>query len=279
MNLVFFGASKHVLPILDVLIKNYKLCLIITTESEKNEPVSSFANKFNIPLLSIKKFDQSNVQTIKSTKPTIGVLAYFGLILPKQVLNLFPKGILNLHPSLLPKYRGPTPVQTAILNGDKTTGVALIKLDEQTDHGPILSQIDEPILPDDTSESLYERLFKKSAKLLEKNLPLFLENKIKLQIQDDSKATFTQELTRQSGYFDINSPPSKEQLDRMIRAYHPWPGVWTQITTNPEQSTINLRIKFLPNQKLQVEGKKPISYKDFINGYPALAKRILPIIQ
>ena len=298
INIVFFGASKHVIPLLDVLKENHTLSLIITTESLPTEPVSTYAKTHTIPLLTIKQCSNITIEEIKKTNAPIGILAYFGIILPPTVLNLFPKGILNVHPSLLPLYRGSTPVQTAILNGDKTTGVTFIKLDEQTDHGPIISQISEPIHEDDTAETLYQRLFKRGAKILKKDLPPYLEDKVKLKVQDDAKATFTQDFTRHSGYFDSNNPPSPQQLDRMIRAYHPWPGAWTRITMNDERRTVNKIIKFLPASShpellpvdrqgdsgslkfvLQMEGKKPISFKDFINGYPQLAEIIKSIIQ
>jgi methionyl-tRNA formyltransferase len=180
-------------------------------------------------------------------------------------LNIFPKGIINIHPSLLPKYRGPTPVQTAILNGDNTTGLTIIKLDEQVDHGPILAQRKEPILENDTAESLYERLFKLSASSIVSTIELYLKGKIELRKQNHAKATFTKRLSREDGHIDLQNPPAKEIFDRMIRAYDPWPGVWTKWKMENGKWKI---VKFLPEKKIQVEGKKLMSYKDFVNGYP-----------
>src|SRR6185503_10774343 len=118
--------------------------------------------------------------------------ASFGLLLPKEALDLFPKGIINIHPSLLPQYRGAMPVQSALLNGDSATGVSIIKLDEEMDHGPLLAQETAEILPSDTSASLHDRLFEKGAELLTKILPEYINNKLKLTEQDHANATFTQ---------------------------------------------------------------------------------------
>lgn len=137
-------------------------------------------------------------------------------------------------------------------------------LDKEVDHGPVLAQIEEDILPTDTSTSLYERLFAKGVALLEAVLPAYLSGQLTLEEQNHSKATFTKPLTRDSGFVDISKPIASGLLDRMIRAYFRWPGVWTFFKT----ANKTFRVKFLPGKMLQVEGKKPASYKDFINGYP-----------
>ncbi len=246
MKIVFFGSGKFTKLLIEVLKKNFDLILTLTPAD----------------------FKKTDIETqIKNTRPEVGVLANFGLVIPPQILALFPKGILNIHPSLLPKYRGPTPVQMAILNNEKKTGVTIIKLDEKIDHGPILTQVEEKILATDTAESLYERLFKKGSHLLPQTINQYInpdligiKEEIKPSEQDDSKATFTKSLTRQDGYINFNNPPPPEKFEQMIRAYYPWPGVWTRLSKKI--------IKFLPAKKIQVEGKKPMSYKDFLNGYP-----------
>ncbi|MBI2033275.1 MAG: methionyl-tRNA formyltransferase [Candidatus Levybacteria bacterium] len=272
---VFFGSDKFVLPIVEVLSKNFDLSLILTTEHDPHGPVTSFAKQNNIKLVDVKKFDQNLKSLILNHKSDFAVLAYFGLILSKQILNIFPKGIINIHPSLLPKYRGPTPGQAAILAGDKETGVTIIKLDQEVDHGPILAQEKTKIEETDTAESLYDRLFKQGAKLLAQTLPDYLSDKLQLQEQNHEKATFTDQLNRQSGYIDpkkFQISNFKFQIESMIRAYYPWPGVWTHLRLRSGgQAKI---VKFLPNGKIQVEGKKPMSYKDFLNGYPEIKDKI-----
>ena len=222
----------------------------------------------------------------KEKKPDVGVLASFGAIVPKKLLNFPKKGILNIHPSLLPKYRGPSPVQTAILNGEKQTGVTIIKMDEEIDHGPIVAQFIEEILPTDTSESLYFRLFSAGAEVLKTILQAYLEGKIQSQEQDHTRATYTKKLTREDGFIPLGKLKeaiggnNAELIDRQIRAYYPWPGTWVNLKLKTQNSKLNnTRLKILQahleNEKLildqvQLEGKKPVSFKQFCEGYPEI---------
>jgi methionyl-tRNA formyltransferase len=267
MKVVFFGSSSSVLPIIEVLRKNFDLELVLTTE-KANGAVPFFCKKNKIPYLSVSNFsDQSISNKLLAIGSPVAVLADFGLIIPKKILNAFPQGIINIHPSLLPKYRGPTPVQTAILNGEKVTGVSIMKLDDKVDHGPILKQEKEEILDTDNAETLYKRLFQNGANLLPETIGLYLTRGLKPAAQNHKEATFTKPLTRQDGFIEnseLGTKNMKIKLGRMIRAYHPWPGVWFKTKLNGVEKII----KLLPNQMIQVEGKKPMSYKDFLNGYP-----------
>ena len=282
--IIFFGSSKFVIPILEVLRKNFDLKLVLTTEKNPTDAVPSYCTKHKIPYLSVKQFNNLTISAIAGALAPVAVLADFGLIIPKQILNVFPMGIINIHPSLLPKYRGPTPVQTAILNGEKTTGVTIIKLDEEIDHGPILGQEKERILDTDTAESLYKRLFEKGANLLSEVLNKYLEGDLKPTSQNHRSATFTKPLTRQDGYIDLSSSSLKiENLKLKIRAYFPWPGVWFKTKLRGAEKIIKLLPNYLKTQHpndpflIQVEGKKPMSYKDFFNGYPE-AKNVHSLI-
>lgn len=262
--IVFFGASTHVLPILELIKDKVEIKLIVTTEKEDGA-VSKFAHGHNINFVSVKTLKAPEVIVkIKQTNTPVAILASFGAIIPQNVINIFPKGIINIHPSLLPKYRGPTPVQSALLKGDEETGVSIMLLDNKIDHGPVLEQDKVIINPNDTAKDLYQTLFTKGTITLINLLPDYLDNISKPIEQDHKNATYTAALNKQSGYIDIHNPPSKEQINRMIRAYYPWPGVWTILKIRNK----NLRVKLLPEQKLQAEGKKPVLVKDFINGYP-----------
>jgi|Napbiome12C3dose_1001474.scaffolds.fasta_scaffold00049_29 methionyl-tRNA formyltransferase len=198
----------------------------------------------------------------------LAVVAAYGKILTKEELNTPKYGCINVHPSLLPKYRGPSPIQTAILNGDKTSGITIIKVDEEMDHGPILYQESLELSDKDTFDSLSKKMFLRSAEILPEIINKFVADTIEDFVQgivqpkeqNHSEATFCKLLTKEIGYFDINNPPTPEQLDRMIRAYYPWPTAWTKW-----KSKI---VKFLPNEMMQMEGKKVISLQDFLNGYP-----------
>lgn len=244
MKIVFFGALNFKSLVLPYL-KDFKIELVV----DENTPLDS----------------------INNTESEVAVLAAFGKILPKSVLEHFKYGILNIHPSLLPKYRGPSPVQTAILNGDRKTGVTVIKLDGKMDHGPILAQEKAEIEDNDTSETMYKKLFPLGAKLIAQNLEKYVKGDAKLIPQSHINATYTKMLKRESGFFDLANPPSSEKLELMIRAFYPWPGVWTRWN--------NKILKFFPENKLQVEGKNPISHKDFINGYPNLDRRLLTLLE
>jgi len=282
MKVVFFGSSKFVIPILEVLRKNFDLRLVLTTENPKGSKpnlasqgvplrswtVISYCLENKIPYVSVSNLSNPIIKSkLLNINASIAVLADFGLIIPRDILNAFPKGIINIHPSLLPKYRGPTPVQTAILNGDKTTGVSIIKLDDEIDHGPILGQGKEEILSIDTSETLYKRLFAKGAVLLLKVLNKYINGELNPIPQNPNEATFTKPLNRQDGYLNVsNATTTVTKIDTMIKAYYPWPGVWFKIKANEKEKIV----KLLPNNKIQAEGKKPMSYKDFKNGYPNL---------
>jgi methionyl-tRNA formyltransferase len=264
---VFFGSSSYVIPIIETLQKNFSLSLVITTE-KSDGTVPSFCRQNKINFISVSTLKDPNTKClILNTKAPVAVLADFGLIIPQEILNAFPKGIINIHPSLLPKYRGPSPVQAAILNGEKITGVSIMKVDDKIDHGPILGFEKEEILDSDTADSLYERLFKKGSTLLIKVLNSYIKGDLKPIAQNHEKATFSKTLTRKDGFIDmskVKSQKSKAEIGRKVRAYYPWPGVWFKTKIN----NVEKIIKLLPENKIQVEGKKPMPYKDFANGYP-----------
>ncbi|PIR79772.1 MAG: hypothetical protein COU25_03640 [Candidatus Levybacteria bacterium CG10_big_fil_rev_8_21_14_0_10_35_13] len=245
ISIIFFGTSDFVNPVLNKLKENFDVVKVI------NSP---------------QQWNNKTIEQLSNLNPDLFVVVSYGQILPKKLLDIPKLAAINIHPSLLPKYRGSTPVQTAILNGDKTTGVTIIKLDEHMDHGPIIEQFEEPILPTDTFESLIQRLFEKSADALVHVIMHYNENKLKPQ--NHSKATFTKLLKRDDGYINLSLLEIgnwKLEIDRKIRAYYPWPGVWVKTIVSEKNEKI---IKFLPNKKIQVEGKKEMSYKDFLNGYP-----------
>lgn len=197
----------------------------------------------------------------------LGVVAAYGRILTKDELNTSKMGCINVHPSLLPKYRGASPIQQAILNGDKVSGITVIKMDEEVDHGPIIYQEQIDLSSNDNYDTLSKKMFLRAAKILPKLIEDFTQGKIKPTSQNHDIAIFCDKLTRESGYFDITSPPSKELLDRKIRAYYPWPGVWTRFRPSGSRGQARI-VKLLPEGLVQMEGKKAMPLRDFLNGYP-----------
>lgn len=271
-TIIFFGSGSYSIPVIQMLTQ-HNLTLVVTTET--TGPLISFLEKNNIQYLSTnvtgdKKIAKSEIwKTVKDQQPTLGILASFGAIIPQDVIDIFPKGIWNIHPSLLPKFKGPSPIQYTLLSGDTETGVTIISLDDQVDHGPILAQEIFPIQGTETTQELLGILFTKGAELIER---LLQQDSVESTPQDHAKETWSEKITKESAYINLEIPPSKEILDRMVRAYHPWPGVWTKWEKENGKTKI---VKLLPNCLIQVEGKKPMSYKDFINGYGNEGEKLL----
>lgn len=259
IRIVFFAGRNSFHPISLALIRSFDLSLVVTTDSKILESVKILKT----PYTRVLSIDEKLINEIKKLEPEVGVVADFGLIIPPELIAIFPHGIINIHPSLLPKYRGPTPVQSALLNGDTKTGFTIIKIDEKLDHGPILFQEQVIINPDENTPSLLKNLFERSAEILPPLIDSHLENETILEIQDESKATYTKQLTKQDGFIDIENPPSSEKLNRMINALAIWPGVWTKYNLTEKEVIIKLH----PGEIIHVEGKKPMNYKDFKNGY------------
>ena len=264
IKLVFFGSSRYVIPVIKVLREKFELVLVATTEQNSYDAVPFYCQTNRIPYACVSTFSNQTLNSqFSALNCEIAVLAYFGLIIPQKILKIFSKGIINIHPSLLPKYRGPTPVQNAILNGEKVTGVTLIKLDEKVDHGPILAQKEEKILEDDTADTLYTRLFKIGADLIYQNIKQYIKGNLKPRQQDHLKATLTKLFQKNDGLINFGNPPSSVRIGRIVKAYYPWPGVFFKYKFDNKEKII----KLLPQNKIQVEGKNPMSYKDFINGH------------
>lgn len=297
LKVVFFGTPNFVIPVLEAIKDNFNLVGAVTAPDKPigrkqiltPSPVKQ-ATSQDIPMITPEKLDSLVVQQLKQLQPDLLVVAAYGKIIPQNILDIPKFGALNIHPSCLPKYRGPSPIQTTILNGDKNSCITIIKMDAKMDHGPIVSTREIMLSEKDNFETLSKKVFDESAKLLTEIIPEYIEGKIKIQEQNHEKATFTKIITKEDGYFDINNPLSSEKLERMIRAYYPWPTTWTKWNdkivkflpayshpelARPEQgrrvsgsklvdSGLRQNDKFL----VQMEGKKPVKLEDFLRGYP-----------
>ncbi|MFZ5366589.1 MAG: methionyl-tRNA formyltransferase [Patescibacteria group bacterium] len=305
MKIIFFGTPEFVIPIPQALLEaGFNLVAVVTNPDRvvgkrqilTPSPTKQWAQKQQIPILTPEKLDSQFLNILISQYPNIdlGVLAAYGKILPPEILRLPKSGCLCIHPSLLPKYRGASPVQAAIINGERETGVSIIKMDEKMDHGPIVSQFKEEIKPDDTAESLYSRLFQAAAEVLVTILPAWVEGRIIPREQDHSQATYTKLLKKEDGFIPAETlgiiapkPGSTskcklgpDELERFIRAMSPWPGAWTEIqkTEDRRQKTVrrlkilkaHIEDKHLVLDLVQLEGKKPVTWKQFREGYPGV---------
>lgn len=270
MKIIFFGTPDYVLPVLKLLAKHHEIVAVVTQppmpvgrdQFITYSPVDTWAHKRRIPV-----FCDFNRPLPEAD---MGILAAYGKIIPKKVIESFKCGILNIHPSLLPKYRGASPIQSAIAAGDTQTGATIIKLDEKMDHGPIITQFKEEITPNDTNESLCRRLFERSAEVLTQLIPAYVAKKITPKLQDETKATFTKILHKEDGFIDLKKK-SPAEAERFVRAMYPWPGVWTYI--EPEHKRLKILKVHLEEGKLildevQLEGKDPVTWKQFKEGYP-----------
>jgi methionyl-tRNA formyltransferase len=284
LKIVFFGTPDYVLPVLTLLHKKFVTgpgkspITAVVTQSPKPvgrkeiitySPVDKWAHGHGLPI-----YYSANELLENPVEAEIGILASYGEIIKKGVIDLFPHGILVIHPSLLPKYRGASPIPAAIVAGEETTGVTIFKMDEKVDHGPIVSQFKEDILPTDTTETLRARLFERSAEVLIELLTPYLQGKIRPKVQDDLKATFTKIMTREDGFIDFNSK-SPEESERFIRAMQPWPVAWTTLRlSTTDQKIRRLKIhkahidgNILVLDEVQLEGKEKVTWKQFNDGY------------
>lgn len=275
MKIIFFGTPDYVLPIIEILYKQYEIVGVVTQPPKPVgrekilafSPVDSWAHKKKIPIF----FDFTNLP-----EADLGVCASFGMIIPQETISQFKHGILNIHPSILPKYRGASPIQTAIANSDSSTGVTIIKMDNKMDHGPILTSFNEEISADDTFKTLREKLFNRSAQVLVDLIPNYIKGRVKLKKQDEQNATYTKLVNKQDGYIDLTTS-SPKVIFAKFKAYSPWPGIWTLLHLNSSGQAKRLKIVecHLENEKLvidevQLEGKKPVSFKQFKSSYPLI---------
>jgi methionyl-tRNA formyltransferase len=233
-RIVFMGTPEFAVPALLALDKGHQVVGVVTQPDRPSgrgrkmvaPPVKEVALARELPLIQPETLRMPEaMQQLASWQPDLIVVAAFGQILRTPVLALPPHGCLNIHASLLPRYRGAAPIPAAILAGDPVTGVTLMRMDEGLDTGPIVAQVECPITPEDTTASLTDRLAHLGAELLIETLPGWLSTQIQARRQDDALATHCRPLQRKDGALDWTCPAA--HLDRQVRACQPWPGAYT----------------------------------------------------
>lgn len=322
---IFFGTSQFAILGIQALIDaKYNVTAVITQPDKPTgrkqvfspSPVKMFAKKHSIKTLQPNSLkDDDTFQTFKDLNPDLCVVAAYGKIIPRRYLDVPKYGFINIHPSLLPKYRGPSPIQTAILNGETETGITITVVDEEMDHGPILAQREwattNPITKNVNTlqvphflnsklnyQQLHDFLAKEGAKLLVETLPKYINGETKLELQDHSKATFTKKFSREDGRINWNEPA--EKIDNQIQALNPEPGTWTtwkgKVINIPTSNfgysqkeelrpgtimSVDKKIAIATSKGyliltfLQLEGRKETDAKSFVNGYPDFLSSIL----
>jgi len=294
ISVTYFGTHNFSAAILETLIKDgdFKIQTVITQPDRavgrkkemQKSPVKLLAEKYNLKIEqpeTLKKYSITN-------KTDINIVCQYGMLIPNSILESAQDGSINVHTSLLPKYRGASPIQTALINGDQETGVTIMQMDEKMDHGPILSQEKIAITPNDTYFTLSDKMTSIAAPQLIQTVKNFINKKITPQAQNHDEATFCKELTRTDG--EINWQKNATETYNLYRGLTPWPGIWT-LWQNKRLKLLDIqpsieKIKtgtIINNNghllagcanntaieitKLQLEGKKPMNAKEFINGF------------
>jgi len=263
IQIVFIGTPEFGAKILKGL--THRPVLVITVPDKPvgrkkiltPSPVKKQAELFNIPV----EYDLNKIKDVD-----LIITAAYGKIIPKDILDIPKYGAINIHPSLLPKHRGPSPIQITILNGDKSTGVSIMLMDEEIDHGPIISSIEFPINKDYTYSELDSTLAEEAVKLLINTIPKWINKDIQARPQDHSKATYTKIIKKEDGEIDWKKTP--QEIERQIRAFNPWPGtftIWKGKTIKILEAEV-IKDK-LVIKKVQPEGKKPMTFEDFLRGH------------
>jgi len=233
-RVLFMGSPQFAIPTLRALLQGYQVVGVVTQPDRPSgrgrqlqpPPVKVLAQARGLPVLQPASLRSPEaIAALQALRPDVIVVAAFGQILRPAVLDLPPFGCLNVHASLLPRWRGAAPIAAAILAGDETSGITVMRMDPGLDTGPILRQRALPIAPDDTSESLGEKLAQLGADLLLDTLPDWLARKILPQPQDNTLATFAPQLEKEQGHVDWSEPA--DAIARRVRAFHPWPGTFT----------------------------------------------------
>ena len=322
LRIIYMGTPHFAVPALEALIakaapgvllpEGYELVTVITRPDKPAgrgkeivySPVKQTALAHNIPVWqpgSLKR--PENIEGLAAYKADLYIVAAFGQILPQAVLDQPRYGTLNIHASLLPKYRGVSPISEAILQGDSETGVTIMLLDAGVDTGPILLSRAIPIAEDETTGSLTDKLAALGAEALVETIPLWVQGKITPQPQDEQKASHTHMLHKEDGEISWNRPAAV--LAREVRAYNPWPSAYTYwhgrllkllsahaetlepgaevapgtVTLHKEAGHQVLAIVtgsgLLDVDTLQLEGKKAMSAEEFVRGYPQIVGDVL----
>lgn len=305
ISIVYMGTPDFAVNALKMLVDaRYNVKAVVTQPDKPTgrkqhitpSPVKQIAQSYNIPVLQPEKVKKNIdfIEQIRELSPDLLIVAAYGNILPKKLLEIPRFGAINIHGSLLPKYRGASPIQCALLNGESRTGVTIMLMDEGMDTGDMLLKKEIPITDNDTSQTIHDSLAQLGAEALLKTIPGYLSGEIKAQNQNDNEATYCGLISKQDGQIDWDQEDAKSIYNKW-QAYTPWPGIYTFLN--------NKRVKLLTLKKvdstllpptrqlapgtlyvqdellyaycksstrlridtLQIEGKKPIDSIDFIH--------------
>jgi methionyl-tRNA formyltransferase len=307
-KLIFMGSPQFALPTLEALARDHTI-LAVFTQPDKPAgrgqqltavPVKQWAVAHGIPVRQPKSFrkEPQAIGVLRDLKPEVIVVAAYGLILPQAVLDVPPFGCLNVHGSILPRHRGAAPITSAILAGDAETGITIMKMDAGLDTGPMLSVAREVIRSDDTTASLSERMSHLGAQLMAHTLPKYLSGEIVPMPQPEDGATYSPKIDKANAQIDWHKPAI--EIERMVRAYIPWPGTQTlwdgtllkvlkaQVVEGQRDGEIGRVVKLndgsigvvtgegvLVLKEIQLAGRKALKAEDFVRGQPKFIGAVL----
>lgn len=241
MKSVFFGTPDFAVPIARATAEVTELTAVITQPDRPKgrgralqpPPVKRWAEAQGLPVYQpLKLRDGALAKILADHEPEVAVVAAYGRILPRELLELPRRGCLNVHASILPKYRGAAPIQWAIAEGERETGVTLMQMDEGLDTGDILAIETIPIENTDTAGTLHDKLAALGAELIREKLPAFLRGELRAEKQDEGRATLAPILSKEHGRLDLSLPA--ERIDQRIRGFSPWPGAFTYLKPGAE---------------------------------------------
>ncbi len=296
-SVVFMGTPDFAVPALQRLIAHYNVIGVVTQPDRpagrsrklQTSPVKQVALAADIPVFQPEKLRRPEaIDELKQWQPDLYVVAAFGQILPQAVLDIPPHGSINIHASLLPRWRGAAPIQAVIRAGDGETGITIMRMDAGLDTGPILSQRAIPLAPDETGQSLHDKLADLGGDLLIETLPAYLSGDLQPQPQDNALMTLAPRIKKEEGHVDWTQPA--EQIERTMRAFIPWPGTFAywgdqqlkilaghvtagnaepgQVVASGDLAAIGTGDGLFVPDRLQLEGRKPVLLVEFLRGYP-----------
>ena len=302
MKIIFFGTAHVALPVLEELNRKHQVLAVVTTPDVKvgrkqeltESPVSSLARRLKLKVFKPEhpKNDPEFLSELKKLNADIFVVVAYGKILPAEIINLPKFKTVNVHFSLLPKYRGASPIQTALLNGEWETGTSIFILNEKVDAGAILRQERIDVEPNDNYETLSDRLARLSAEVIDQTLGDYASGKLTPLPQDESRVSHTKIIKKEDGRVDWNK--SAEQIYNQFRAFYVWPGIWTAwkgqnlkiaeceaTELENKSATENYRIGIVLDRgivvcgknsalkitRLQLAGKNETTIQEFLNGH------------
>lgn len=299
MNVVFMGTPDFAARILDRILTGPHAVVGVVCQPDRRRgrrrepqppPVKTLALDRGLDVYQPRNMGRRFIEWLDERRPDAILVAAYGRILPPSVLEHPRHGCINVHPSLLPRYRGPAPIQWSLASGDRQTGVTIMQMDAGMDSGDMLRQVKVPVGPSDTADVMHDRLADLGADLLLETLDAVEAGRTSATPQDHDAATLAPMLTRESGRLDWDQPAPA--LEARIRGFHPWPGSWTRfrgkvlklfppaslgegtdappgtlLGLDPERGLgVSTREGSLWLQRVQLEGKRAVDAADFVNG-------------